>query len=249
MRRRTEQGFSLLEVAVAIAVVAILAAAAAPMVLKALNQQREARARGELKLIYEACFGARDRVTGNMRADFGFGSTVAASTLDRLSSPGALRNFGPYPMSALSGGWRGPYWLGSMDAARFPLDPWGRRYRLRWVTGAWQVVCDGANGVLDTPGGTETPMGDDLGYPVPVMPLGSGSVVVNVAGTPATNVDASWPNGNAMMTQVLGNTNGVWRHDTVPSGQVMVRAISGATTQAQIIDLKPGATVNLTFSF
>lgn len=249
MRRRAERGFSLLEVAVAIAVVAILAAAAAPMVLKTLNQQREARARGEMKLIYEACFGARDRVIGNMRSDFGFGNSGLANTLNQLSNQGTLQPHGPYPGVALSGGWRGPYWLGSVDGAGQPLDPWGRPYRLRWVTGAWQVVCDGANGVLDTPAGSAAPTGDDLGFPVPVMPLVFGSVVVNITGAPATSVEVLWPHGNTLATRVLSPSAGVYVDNSIPSGQVMVRATSGATTQAQIVDLKPGATVNLSFSF
>ena len=54
---RMAEGFSLIEAAVAIAIIAILASAAAPLVLKALNQQREQRARSEMKLIYSALFG------------------------------------------------------------------------------------------------------------------------------------------------------------------------------------------------
>ena len=69
----------MIEVAVAIAVMAILAGAAIPLVMKTLNQQREQRARSEMKLLFEGLFGARDRVVSNMRSDFGYTGAGALS--------------------------------------------------------------------------------------------------------------------------------------------------------------------------
>lgn len=179
MRRQGSkpQGFSLIEAAVAIAIIAILASAAAPLVMKALNQQREQKTRDSLKIVFEAMFGARDRRVANMRADFGFTpptvGTVAMADLRFLTS----RNSPPagnapvaYPTAAGGGafsvGWNGPYWSGSVQrqgAQNLPVDGWGRSMRLGYVGGGYRVESPGQDGQFGT--------ADDLFYPNVAAPL------------------------------------------------------------------------------
>ena len=70
MRRCTE-GFSLIEAVVAIAIMAILASAALPLLMKSVNQQAEQTTRANAQIAYNAIFGARDHRVSNLIADFG----------------------------------------------------------------------------------------------------------------------------------------------------------------------------------
>ncbi|MBK8792356.1 MAG: hypothetical protein IPN59_04230 [Holophaga sp.] len=150
----------------AIAIIAILAGAIAPLALKAINQQREAKTRESLKLAFEAMFGARDRRVANLRADVGFDPTATLVDLSALmNNPVAgLRSYAADPGAAgMFWGYNGPYWTGSTDALNRPQDGWGRPLRLRVVgvapNQAWQVQSLGGNGV------DENGAGDDLVYP------------------------------------------------------------------------------------
>lgn len=179
MHRRDKQarGFSLIEAAVAIGIIAILAAAAAPMVLKALNQQREAKTRADVKTAWEAMFGASDRRVANMRADFGFTppATNPISLQDlrfltnRLSPPSGNAPV-QYPTKIAGGaftiGWNGPYWFGSVRGGgnqSLPVDAWGRPIQLTYNGTGYQVRSLGADGRANTL--------DDITYPSSATPL------------------------------------------------------------------------------
>lgn len=211
MRRRTEgqRGFTLVEAAVAIAVVAILMGFLVPLAGKALNQQREGRTREALKQAFEAMFGARDRRVANLRADVGFNPGAALGNLSVLTSKsGAIAATKDYGLDATYGiywGYNGPYWSGSIVGAN-PADGWGRPMQLRVVGGSWQVWSLGANGIAETGAAATTPGGDDLLYPaVPGQPAahtGVLNVTVNFTGQKSGNVTAYVrnPTGTAMVT-------------------------------------------------
>lgn len=202
MRRRTEgqRGFTLVEAAVAIAVVAILMGFLVPLAGKALNQQREGRTREALKQAFEALFGARDRRVANLRADVGYNPGAALANLSVLTSKsGAVATTKDYGLDGTYGiywGYNGPYWSGSVVGAN-PVDGWGRPLQLRVVGGGWQVFSLGANGLQD---------GDDLVYPaVPAQPAaytGVLNVTVNFTGQKTGTVTAYVrnPAGAAMVT-------------------------------------------------
>lgn len=176
------RGFSLIEVAIAVAVMAILAGAAVPFALKALNQAREAKTRENLKSAYEAMFGARDRRVANMRADFGFNPAGGLANLGKMTTLTAAP--GPVPPAAyglngalFSWGWNGPYWTGPtrlVGGVQVPVDAWGGVIQLRLVPGqGFQVISAGANGTINTPAGQVQPAQDDLVYPAQPAPLGT----------------------------------------------------------------------------
>lgn len=180
MRRPDDSAFSMIEVAIAIAVIAILAGSVAPLALKALNQQREQKTRENMKIAWETMFGARDRSIPNMTADFGF---ATPSLLQMTRRPAGLRAYQPYAGTHrdLSGGWNGPYWTGSTDSTGVPVDGWGRAFELRTLGTTRQLLSWGANGTRNTQPTTPTPQGDDLAFPVPPAAASLGTVTVNVS--------------------------------------------------------------------
>lgn len=135
-------GFTLIEAAVAVAAVSILAGAMMPLALKALNKQRAATTRKHLKLAFEAMFGVRDRRVANMRADFGFDPTHSHATLPFLVSRawGQVPPYGLHPGSSFYWGYNGPYWQGPVLSG-VPVDAWGHPISLRYdaTAGTWQL--------------------------------------------------------------------------------------------------------------
>jgi len=212
MRRQASrpQGFTLIEAAVAVGIIAILASAAAPLVMKALNQQRERTTRDGLKIAFEAMFGSRERRVANMRADYGFdpaGSLADLGQMTNRRSPPA-----PYPLrygihnnSAFNWGWNGPYWTGptrTTGGTTAPLDAWGKPIQLRLVTGAFpgfQLISGGSNGRIDSVNSNNrVPQVDDLVFPeIPGNVTGgaySASLYVDI-----TNKRSATATGNALI--------------------------------------------------
>lgn len=275
--RRRSGGFTLIEAAVAIAVVAILAGAIAPLALKAITQQREARTREACKGAFEALFGAKDRRVANMRADFGWnpgGSLADLSAMLSITGTG-MPGSGTFNRSysqdsqGLFWGWNGPYWSGTTDSANRPLDGWGRPLQLRWVNGGWQVFSFGADGASNTGAGTSTPQGDDLGYPlVPAAPASFTSVLyiqvdnTTTAQTGTLSVyDKNVTNSLGALTLTGNATTGtsltIASNSTASficnplSGGVKVtvtRTVTTPTTLYYVVDLLPGEVKTLNVS-
>lgn len=251
------KGFTLIEAAVAIAVVAVLAGVMAPLAVKVLHQQREARTREQLKLAFEALVGARDRRVPNLRADTGFTPAGSLSDLRSLvvnlvGAPG----YG-YNGQQFLWGWNGPYWQGSVDAAQRPLDGWGRplTFQASVVGGItfWQVRSPGADGVAGTL--------DDLSYPT--LPASAVSYNATLLLTvlkngPATNttgtVSLVVPNGSGgVITHTPGTAPNLLNDEipqtfswNVPAGGMQLNLLpaAGGTFQPVrlALDLLPGET-------
>jgi prepilin-type N-terminal cleavage/methylation domain-containing protein len=163
-------GFTLVEAAVAIAVVAILAGATAPMAVKLLDQRRATATRRSLRLAFEAMFGRRDQRIGNMRADFGFSPPPGVLDLGCLVSRRgtAWRNvpdFGLRLPAEYRWGYNGPYWLGDTRNGA-PVDAWGSPIEAVVADGRVQLVSRGRLRSREHPE-------DDLRYPDSPAPLGS----------------------------------------------------------------------------
>ena len=154
---RRPKGFTLLELALGLAVAAILASGGAAAALRILNHQREAQTRVLLKAAFEGIFGAMDRQVPNMRADFGFNPRASFNSLPFLvAKPDAWTSvpaMGPQDVVALNQldtppqlywGYNGPYWKGP-TAQGLPLDAWGTPIGLVYQAGTngnpdtWQV--------------------------------------------------------------------------------------------------------------
>jgi len=182
------RGFTLVEAAVAIAVMSILAGTMAPLAVKTLNRRRESATRRALQQAWEAMFGARDRYVPNVLADCNFRTE---HTRERLAFLLRLEDYGGVPPMGLHAGFShpwgfaGPYWFGDTQDGR-PADAWGTPIRLE-VTGAagpggypndmgtiaYQVRSFGPDKV---------PSDDDLVYPAVPVPYASmvGTLRVNI---------------------------------------------------------------------
>lgn len=163
MFRSSQRGFTLTEIVVAIAVLAILAGAMTPLVVKQIEKSRKSRSMQDLRVIksaFEQYFADTGRWPCNWRSG-------ASNTWN-----GELRNFEcMYANTANLPGWDGPYlnndggqrngnivmaqqvngqWSGVLDA-------WGRSYRAyfrapggAFPDGAITLYSRGADGTVDT---------------------------------------------------------------------------------------------------
>lgn len=265
MRRSAEAAFSLIEVAIAIAVMAILAGAAVPLVMKALNQQKEQRARAEIKLLYESLFGSKDRTAPNMHSDFGYSGPGNLAWATRQPAVATVRAYAPYaaPNSALSGGWRGPYYNGNTDANGNPVDPWGNVYVLRNVNttnpASWQILCTGENGANDTAITNGTAQGDDIVYPIPAQMLRTGTINVNAYKTgggtllviPTATVISPGYTAATTTNLTRQGVSFLFSSNNVPSGVCVVHVLGGnpLVDQYQAVDLPSMGTVTLNIYF
>jgi len=148
MTRTKTQGFTLIEAAVAIAVVAILSGIIVPLVVKNLNDARVARARNDVQVI-AAAIASQLKDTGT-RPTAGLGAglvtwgsaapatqaptnvTVAAANsfvaLFSGVSTNPLQNMFGYPNGTLATAefaYKGPYMANDIA---LKTDPWGRSY-------------------------------------------------------------------------------------------------------------------------
>lgn len=87
-RVKKNRGFTLIEAAVAIGVVAILAGMMAPLGVRILDRQREEATRRSLQMACEAMFGSKERRVPNLKADMGFAVfPVRPSLATRMVGP------------------------------------------------------------------------------------------------------------------------------------------------------------------
>ena len=170
------RGFTLIELAVVLAIIAVLAAVLTPMVTGYLDQARVARAQADTRTIadsiklyqrdtgrwpvyatsgdYPSTIGGGKSLIGgstgsnpqNGNATWGVSTIVASSSLEVYIN-GNLTGLSANAFP--KAGFRGPY-IGSLDS-----DPWGNRYVLTALdlagsTNHGYVISAGPNGVMDT---------------------------------------------------------------------------------------------------
>lgn len=271
MRRQASrsQGFTLIEAAVAVGIIAILASAAAPLVMKALNQQRERTTRDNLKIAFESMFGARDRQIANMRSDFGFDPGGPLADLRRMTTrtPANLALWGTSGGTQFNWGWNGPYWTGPIriqaGTGGLPVDAWGRSIVLRVVGSGYQLRSSGRDGTMDTL--------DDLLYPATPFLLANAAARVRVEvnvyritdgkSLPesidnASRVSAYWPAPGQNPGQSLPvAVQGVNTFPNLPAGPFQVTVSlsnSGLVSPnpvTQVVNLSPGEQRTIVMNF
>jgi prepilin-type N-terminal cleavage/methylation domain-containing protein len=183
------KGFTLIELAVVLAIIAVLAAVLTPMVTGYLDQARTARAQADVRTIADA-IKLYNRDTGRFPiydTSAAFGTDTAAandigtSTGNAPTTTGAWAALGTSSLESYlnndrttvgtaafpKAGFRGPY-VGTVDS-----DPWGNKYVLnasdlrKASTFHAYVISAGPNGALDTTrdvatGATITAASDDI---------------------------------------------------------------------------------------
>ena len=163
---RRAAGFTLIEVTVILAVLAILAAAITPMVLQRLVDAKVETTRQEARLLHEAVLGRPDAGGG-----FGFFGDMGRwpSAFEELLRPApGTPLFTTATFRNVGMGWKGPYLNAGASGEDILNDAFGRPYR---GAAAGQVRSAGPDGLFDT--------ADDIVYPpAPANPGGRLMVTV-----------------------------------------------------------------------
>lgn len=120
MIKRT--GFTMLEMVIVIAIIAILAALITPIAVDQISQKRFDVCRDELKVLKKAIVGDPTLIEGGTRTSFGFVGDLGvlpenlADLMQQNAWPGSQTN-----ANGFTWGWRGPY----INEIK---DPWGNDY-------------------------------------------------------------------------------------------------------------------------
>jgi len=122
------KGFSMLEMIIVIAIIAILASLITPLAVNYITQKRYDVCNDELKILKQAIIGDATLIEGGIRSSFGFVGDLGQLPLSLTD----LISRGSMPLWQQSSyvwfGWRGPY-------VSDIKDPWGKNY---YYTNNWQ---------------------------------------------------------------------------------------------------------------
>jgi prepilin-type N-terminal cleavage/methylation domain-containing protein len=239
-RMRNEYGFTLIEMAIALAIVAILAAIATPLILQRIMDARIEATREEVRNLYEAMVGSESDPSS-----FGFVGDIGRlpSSFPQLVQPSGLPLHTVQTIRGVGMGWKGPYINRGTSATDYLTDAFGRPYT---GASAGQVRSAGPDGV---PGNA-----DDIVYP-PRAPAIAGRVHVNVK-TILDKKTVNDPDGYAVdlyyasagVQSVVRDSSPPFRFDNVPMGLHAIQVVkiggpggSGVVAQ-DTITLRPGST-------
>jgi prepilin-type N-terminal cleavage/methylation domain-containing protein len=194
MRKRSEKGFTLIEVVVVVAVIAILAAVLTPYITKYIDDSKIAKTRNEAQVIGGALtnfykdtgtWPNHNPTTGAAVATvllYTGGTTPATAAIfgGTLPSPPApvatwagtvytldnsLLVNGPTNIAYAASG--DLSWKGPYVGSALPADPWGRPYVVNVAaSGAIWVMSAGANAKIQTLIADNVVVGDDVGFRV-----------------------------------------------------------------------------------
>jgi prepilin-type N-terminal cleavage/methylation domain-containing protein len=198
-RCERQLGFTLIEIILAIAVMAILAGALAPLAIRSINSSREDLTRQREIQIFQAIMGADGEHGGGFLSDIG----RLPISLTELSTSGSLPLFNTANVGSVGMGWRGPYLTDGLDSSGRPVDAWGTLFDY----GAVGLGCIRSAGADHTMGTS-----DDLIYPSNPLTSNDLSTTVNISikvldssSTPPVYVD----NPNVQSTVIYLTNNGM----------------------------------------
>ncbi len=235
-------GFSLIEVIVAVSIMAVLAAAVVPVMFNKLDQARYKRVFADLQAIYEATMGTQAEDYFGFVGDVG---TLPDSVNELIDGTGQGTD------------WRGPY-LSLAGGAKF-TDVYGNPYVIDSLP--IRVRSYGPDGT-DNNGA-----GDDLSYPENPLSTFSGNLEAQVyingrlisdATTEQVSASIAYSNDGTPATLALtfnlGNQQ--FEHTTaVHQGKHVLTVIAGktgqdpATTHKEVVTILPGVITKTQVSF
>ncbi|MBI5119018.1 prepilin-type N-terminal cleavage/methylation domain-containing protein [Candidatus Poribacteria bacterium] len=157
-------GFSLIEMIIAIAIMAILSAVVVPVVYKSIDAERHQATYKEMDAIVAAIVGNATEGNYGYLGDMG---GLPASLTNLNTNPGSTTH-----SSGTNGvpmGWNGPYLNMGTDPTDYLSDAWRIPYSYNNVTG--RITSPGLNGILGD--------SDDIVLPTNAV-IASGSIAVTV---------------------------------------------------------------------
>lgn len=236
--RRTTEGFTLIEILMAIVIIGILATVAMRSLEGSVERSRVQQTQEEIDQLITAITGNPDLYANGLRSDFGYVGDVGAvpSSLDNLiTNPGL-------------GTWNGPYITGqfAQDTQGFKKDAWGNTYTF-------------TNGItIASTGGGSTPMTKSAAAVASELTSNTVSgTVTDAAGNPpgdssvAVNVTITYPDGAGSTTTstVSPGSGGAFSFSGIPIGNHRIDGVYRATddTVTAFVSVLPkvGATVSL----
>jgi len=117
----SSSGFTLIEVIIVIAILAIVAGAMAPMAVRTIDSSRQESTLKRQQKVYEAIFGDPSAHCTGFLNDMG---RIPGGNLTELVVRGTLPSYA-MQSCGVGMGWRGPYLLEAVDVQGRPLDGWG----------------------------------------------------------------------------------------------------------------------------
>lgn len=157
-------GFSLIEMIIAIAILAILSAVAVPVVYKSIDAERHQATYKEMDAIVAAILGNPAEGNYGYLGDMG---GLPASLTDLNTNPGSTTHSAG--TNGVPMGWNGPYLNMGTDPTDYLYDAWRIQYSYNNVTG--RISSGGLNGILGD--------SDDIVLPSNAV-ITSGSIAVTV---------------------------------------------------------------------
>jgi prepilin-type N-terminal cleavage/methylation domain-containing protein len=217
------RGFTLIEVIIVIAILAIVAGAMAPMAVRTIDGSRQEATLKRQQMIYQAIFGDPSAHGTGFLSDIG---RIPGQDLTELAIQGSLPTYASQSCGA-SMGWRGPYLLEGVDKTGRPVDGWGEP--MDFANG--QIRSKGPDRILNN-------VTDNLYYPPAALTANNiyggivlEAVALDTSATPPTYVAAGgsaticYARNGAMQTLTSSSSEGAYTFPNIPQGIQTINVI------------------------